>query len=185
MLLLDPLIVKAISIGLGLMFVVTAYHKLSEAAHFRVTLLEYQVIPETLVPPASRVIPIVELLLGGAWLLGDYGHGMTATGSALLLTVYALAIGINIKRGRVHFDCGCGFGGKSENEQYLSGRLIIRNVVLVFAALLTLLPANNRILGFGDYLTLLAALLAGALLFAAANQLLANRTAIDTWRKRK
>ena len=183
--LLDPLILKVISTGLGLMFLVAAYHKLSEAMQFRITLLEYQVIPEALVAPASRVIPIIELLLGGAWLLGYYRDGLTATGSALLLGVYALAIGINIQRGRVHFDCGCGFGGKSDNEQYLSGGLLIRNIVLIAAALVTLIPAAPRMIGFSDYLTMLAALLAGALLFGAANQLLANRAAIDTWRKGK
>ena len=183
--LLDPLIVKAISIGLGLMFVVAAYHKLTDAAHFRVTLLEYQVMPEWLVAPASRIIPVIELLLGGAWLVGYAGQGMTAIGSALLLGIYALAIAINIRRGRVHFDCGCGFGGSSEHEQYLSGGLVFRNTVLIAAALVTLAPASPRALGFGDYLTLLAALLAGALLFGAANQLLANRSAINTWRKGK
>jgi len=184
-LLLDPLILKVISTGLGLMFMVAAYHKLSEAVQFRITLLEYQVIPEALVAPVSRVVPIIELLLGGSWLLGYYQNGITATGSALLLGVYALAIGINIQRGRVHFDCGCGFGGKNDNEQYLSGGLIIRNIVLIAAALVTLIPVAPREIGFGDYLTMLAALLAGALLFGAANQLLANRAAIDTWRKGK
>lgn len=181
--LIDPLITKAISIGLGLMFIIAAYHKLAEAAQFRVTLLEYQVMPETLVAPASRVIPIVELLLGGAWLIGYYSQGMTAIASALLLGVYALAIGINIARGRVHFDCGCGFGGQSENEQYLSGGLILRNLLLIAAALVTLAPAGTREFGMGDYLTLVAVILAGSLLFAAANQLLANRAAINTWRK--
>ena len=179
----DPLIIKAISLGLGLMFLVAAYHKLSEAAQFRVTLLEYQVLPESLVGPAARIVPVIEILLGGAWLAGYYGQGMTAIGSALLLGIYALAIGINIARGRVHFDCGCGFGGKGDNEQYLSAKLIVRNLVLIAAALYTLVPAEPRALGFGDYLTLAAALLAGGLLFGAANQLIANRAAIDTWRK--
>lgn len=181
---LDPLIVKAISIGLGLMFVLAGYHKLADAAGFRITLLEYQVLPESLVAPASRIIPIFELLLGGAWLFAWYGAGMTAYASAGLLGIYALAIGLNIARGRVHFDCGCGFGGKSDNEQYLSGGLIVRNLILIAAALLTTLPASSRALGFGDYATLVAALLAMALLFGAANQLLANRSAINTWRKR-
>ena len=180
---LDPLILKAISIGLGLMFVVAAWHKLAEGPRFRVTLLEYQVLPESMVAPASRVIPIVEILLGGSWLLGFYFQGLTAIGSAGLLGAYAIAIAVNIRRGRVHFDCGCGFGGKSENEQYLSGGLVLRNSVLIVAALVTLFPATTRDLGFGDYLTLIAALLASALLFGAANQLLANRTAINTWRK--
>ncbi|MGI9262356.1 MAG: MauE/DoxX family redox-associated membrane protein, partial [Woeseiaceae bacterium] len=93
---LDPLIVKAISIGLGLMFLLAGYHKLADGAQFRITLLEYQVLPESLVPVASRTIPVVEILLGGAWLLGYYNAGITATASAALLGIYALAIGINI-----------------------------------------------------------------------------------------
>ena len=179
---LDPLILKAISIGFGLMFLLAGYHKLSDGAQFRITLLEYQVIPESLVPPASRIIPVVEILLGGAWLFGWYQAGLTAVTSAGLLGIYALAIATNIYRGRVHFDCGCGFGGKSGNEQFLSGGLVVRNLVLIAAAAATLLPTASRELGGGDYLTLIATLLAMALLFGAANQLLANRAAINTWR---
>lgn len=182
---LDPLILKAISIGLGLMFAIAAWHKLSDGPQFRVTLLEYQVLPEALVGAASRIIPAIEMFLGGAWLLGATLQGITAIGSAALLGAYALVIGINIGRGRVHFDCGCGFGGKRDNEQYLSGGLIVRNLVLIAAALITLLPVPDRDLVAGDYLTLLASLVAGALMFAAANQLLANRSAINTWRKGK
>lgn len=181
---LDPLVVKAISIGLGLMFLFAAYHKLADAAQFRVTMLEYQLLPEPLIAPLSRIIPILEILLGGGWLLSYYTQGMTAIASALLLGVYTLAIGINIHRGRVYFDCGCGFGGKGDDEQYLSGGLIVRNLVLIGGALLTLLPVGGRALGFSDYLTLVAAILAVALLFAATNQLLTNRAAINTWRKR-
>ena len=181
---LDPLILKTVSVGLAAMFFVAGYHKFADAAQFRVTLLEYQVLPEVLVAPTSRIIPIIELLLGGAWLLSYYQAGLTAIASAGLLGIYAVAITINILRGRVHFDCGCGFGGKTENEQYLSGGLVLRNVVLIVLALLTMLPSGTRDLGIGDYLTLAAALLATAMLFAAANQLLANRAAINTWRKR-
>ncbi len=180
---LDPLIVKTISIGLGLMFLLAGYYKFVEAAQFRVTLLEYQVLPESLVSPASRIVPIVEILLGGAWLSGWNQGGMAAIASAALLGLYASAISINLFRGRVHFDCGCGFGGKSDNEQYLSGGLVVRNLVLISATLTTTLPVRERALGVGDYITLVAALLATALLFGAANQLLSNRAAINTWRK--
>jgi len=181
----DPLIAKAISLGLGLMFAVAAWHKLADGAAFRITLLEYQVMPESLVPVASRLIPAIELLLGIAWLAGLALDGITAVTSAALLGVYAIAIGVNLRRGRVHFDCGCGFGGRSDNEQYLSGGLVARNLLLVTAALVTLLPSAGRELGGGDYLTLAACLTAGVLLFGAANQLLANRAAINTWRKAK
>mgnify|MGYP001818009310 FL=1 len=182
---LDPLILKAISIGLGLMFVVAAWHKLADAAGFRVTLLEYQVMPEAFVAPASRVIPVAELALGAAWLLGQYAGGLTAIASAALLAIYAGAIGVNLARGRVHFDCGCGFGGQDDSEQYLSGGLIVRNLALIGAALLALVPAAERQLGPGDWLALLGSLIAGTLLFSAANQLLANRAAINMWRKPK
>ena len=182
---LDPLVVKTIATGLGLMFLIAAFHKLGENAQFRVTLLEYQLLPEGLVTLFSRILPIGELLLGGSWLVGFYQQGLTAVASAGLLALYAIAIGINLKRGRVHFDCGCGFGGKTDNEQYLSGGLVIRNLVLMALALVTLLPAGSRELGFGDYATLAAALIACMLLFGAANQLLANRSAINTWRNRK
>ena len=180
---LDPLIVKAISIGLGLMFVIAAYHKLMDSTGFRVTLLEYQVLPEALVGPASRVIPVVELLLGCCWLIPLVAIDLIAWSSASLLAAYACAIAVNLGRGRVHFDCGCGFGGKSNNEQFLSGGLVARNVILVGISLLTLLPVTGRVLATGDYLTLAAALVAGALLFGAANQLMANRAAINTWRR--
>jgi len=144
-----------------------------------------QLLPEALVKPASRIIPIVEMLLGGSWLLSFYQSSVTAIASCTLLGIYAAAVGINIYRGRVHFDCGCGFGRRSGQEQFLSGGLVLRNIVLIAAALLTLAPTGTRAIGFGDYLTLAAALLALALLFAAANQLLRNRAAINTWRSGK
>jgi len=180
---MDPLVVKTVAIGLGLMFLAAAWHKASDRAQFRVTLLEYQVLPQALVAPAAIMVALFEAALGLSWLAGHPGTALTAIASATLLGVYALAIGINLLRGRVHFDCGCGFAGKSDNEQYLSGGLVLRNAVLIVLALSTLWPASDRALGVGDYLTLLAALSAGSLLFAAANQLLANRAAINTWRK--
>lgn len=180
---LDPLIIKAISIGLGLMFLLAAYHKLASGAEFRVTLLEYQLLPEWLISPASRIIPMTEILLGCSWLLSSYGQTLTAVASASLLGLYALAIGINLRRGRVYFDCGCSFGGKDDSEQFLSGGLVVRNLILIATVLITLLPTTTRSFGIGDYATLAAVLLAATLLFAAANQLIANRAAINTWRK--
>ena len=180
---MDPLVIKTVAIGLGLMFLAAAWHKASDRTQFRVTLLEYQVLPEALAAPAALVIPLVEAMLGLSWLVGYPDIALTAIGSAALLGVYALAIAINLLRGRVHFDCGCGFAGKSDNEQYLSGGLVLRNGVLILLALSTLWPASDRALVAGDYLTLLASLVAIGLLFAAANQLLANRAAINTWRK--
>lgn len=180
---IDLLVGKTVAVGLGLMFLAAAWHKLGDRAGFKLTLLEYQVLPDSLVGPFSLLVPIAEAGLGLGWLSAYPGAPATAIASAGLLGAYALAIGVNLWRGRVHFDCGCGFAGKNDREQYLSGGLILRNGVLILLALLTLLPASERALGPGDYLTLVAALVTAGLLFAAANQLLANRAAINTWRK--
>lgn len=180
---LDPLITTAISVGIGSMFLVAAYHKLAEGPSFRVTLLEYQLLPEFLVSPMSRILPLLELLLGASCLLVFYQQSITAIGSAILLGTYAFAIGINLMRGRHYIDCGCGFGGKSDSEQFLSGGLVIRNLILVALALITLLPVSNRALESGDYFTLAATLFASTLLFGASNQLISNRASINTWRK--
>lgn len=181
--LLDPLIARTIGIGLGLMFALAAWHKASDAASFRVTLLEYQVLPDALVAPATRIVPIIEFLLALGWLTALYRPELTATASAVVLGAYGVAIAVNLVRGRAHFDCGCGFGGTHDREQFLSWGLVVRNAILTAAALITLAPASSRALGAGDYATLVAALIAAALLFGASNQLLANRAAIDLWRK--
>ncbi len=180
---IDPLVLKAIAIGLGLMMLLAACHKFSDLAGFKVTLIEYQVVPERLISLAQYLIPIIELLIGGAWLLAFYFSGATALATATLLAVYAVAIGVNIKRGRVHFDCGCSFGGSTESEQFLTAGLIVRNIIFIIAALLTLIPVSGRDFGFSDFLVLMAVLLSATLLLGAVNQLLANRSAINTWRK--
>ena len=61
---LDPLIIKVISIGLGLMFILAGYHKLADGPAFRIALLEYQVLPEILIVPASWTIPLAETYAG-------------------------------------------------------------------------------------------------------------------------
>lgn len=180
---LDPLIIKAFSIGFGVLFLAAGLHKIVALHEFRATLSDYQLLPESLLPMITRVVPVVEVLLGGSWFASYYQQQLTALATAALLCSYAFAIGINLYRGRIHIDCGCSFGGKSTRTQLISGGLVVRNLVLASIALLTLLPATSRTLKIGDYILLLAIVIAGALVFAATNQLIANRASINTWRK--
>jgi hypothetical protein len=48
--------------------------------------------------------------------------------SILLLALFAVAMAINLRRGRAHIDCGC---GQSFLKQTLSWTLIARNAALV------------------------------------------------------
>ena len=107
-----------------------------------------------------------------------------ALASAGLLGAYTTAISINLFRGRIHIDCGCGMASTAGRDQQLSWGLVARNIVLIVAALAATLPATERAIGMVDYVTLVAGLLAIVLLYGAANQLLSNGDAIGTWRNR-
>lgn len=180
---LDPLVLKLVSIGFGLLFLLAAVHKLTALHHFRTALAAYKLLPDTLIAPISIIVPVCEALLGGAWLLGIQA-AFVALASAALLGAYTAAIAINLFRGRIHIDCGCGMASAAGKGQQLSWGLVLRNLMLIAAALAATLPESERAIGAVDYVTLVAGLLAIILLYGAANQLLNNNAAIGTWRKR-
>lgn len=181
--LLDPLILKLISIGFGLLFLLAAVHKFSTAQQFRIILEEYQVMPRVLAGVVARIVPLVEVVLSVGWFTG-FRPGLVAISSAALLGVYTGAIGINLLRGRIHIGCGCGVAGSTDGDQQLSSGLILRNSVLIAIALVAVTPTTVRAFAVIDYVTLVTTLLASALLYMAANQLLANGAAIGTWRNK-
>jgi hypothetical protein len=180
---LDPLILKLVSIGFGLLFLLAAVHKLTALERFRATLAAYELLPGMLIAPLSVFVPILEAVLGTAWLFG-YAPVSVALASAVLLAAYTSSITINLFRGRVHIDCGCGMASTAGGDQQLSWGLVVRNCILIVAALAATLPASERTIGLVDYVTLIAGLLAIVLLYGAANQLMNNGAAIGTWRNR-
>jgi hypothetical protein len=180
---LDPLVLKLVSLGFGLLLLLAAVHKLTAMHEFRAALTAYKLLPGALIAPVSVFVPILEALLGAAWLLAIQPV-FVALCSAALLGVYAAAIAINLLRGRVHIDCGCGMASAAGRDQQLSWGLVARNLILIIVALAATLPATERAIGMVDYVTLVAGLLAIVLLYGAANQLLSNGAAIGTWRNR-
>ena len=179
---IDPLLVRAISVACALLLLLSAWHKLAARDRFSAALGDYRLLPAALLQPAAVLIPASEAVLGVAWLAG-HGNGAVAMLTAALLALYAAAIAINLWRGRVHISCGCGFGGASGTDQQLSWWLVARNVLLGAVAMLAALPAASRELGFYDWLTVVLALAACGTLYAGASQLLRNGAAISSWRR--
>ena len=179
---IDPLLVRAISLACALLLLLSAWHKVAARDRFSAALGDYRLLPAALLQPATVLIPAFEAVLGVAWLAG-YEPGAVAMLTAALLALYAAAIAINLWRGRVHISCGCGFGGAPGTEQQLSWWLVVRNVLLGAVAVLATLPAARRELGLYDWLTVVLALAACGTLYAGASQLLRNGTAINSWRK--
>ena len=178
---IDPLLPKAIAFGFAVLFIGSAWHKLSGLGRFEAVLRDYRLLPAYMSRPLTLLIPAIELTLGLGWISGLLPR-IAALASAGLLATYALAMGSNLLRGRIYIDCGCGFGVASEMEQALSSSLVARNVLLIGLAVLSLVPVAERDLGMTDYVAILAGLLTAILLYAGSGQLIKNRAAIKTWR---
>lgn len=182
---LDPLVLMVISLGFGSLFLSTTSHKIREFAQFRVVLADYQLLPGVLVAPAACLIVAVELILTLLWFSALYTPlfvAVSAILSAVLLTLYGIAIAINLVRGRVHISCGCGVPGANNTDQPLSSGILVRNSVLALVALTGVFPIIERDLAWFDFLSVFAALVTASILYLATSQLLSNSAAMAAWR---
>lgn len=139
-------------------------------AQFEQHLAAYRV-PSALLPPLARALPAAEALTV-ALLLSPW-RGAGAALAALLLIAYALAMAWQRLHGRV-VDCGCGGAPLP-----VSWALVARNGLLAAVALATALPVADRLLGLADALVIAAAVVLGALLYAAFGQVLRQFAADD------
>ena len=188
---IDPLLLRIISLGFALLFLIAAAHKFSNLDHFRRSFEAYEIVPAGLSGLVAKIIPPLELFLGVGWLalgLLAIKFELVTLISIGLLASYALAIGVNLKRGRNYIDCGCSFtSGKAENAnsgaQQISSGLLYRNVLLIVMAIVCTIPASDRSLQLIDIFSLAFSVFALVLLYGAFNQLLTNRNAINSWRQ--
>lgn len=121
----------AAAICVGLAFIAAGATKLRHRALLSGVIANYRLLPEPLVPAAAAALPLAELAVGTALLLGE---GRVAPAMAMaMLAAFAFAMAVNIRRGRAHIDCGC---GQSSLRQTLSWTLVARNLIL--AAVLAL-----------------------------------------------
>ena len=170
---LDPLPGLIAQLGVGWLFAWAAWHKVRGFGAFQGILASYRLLPARAIRPIAAGLVLVEALTGlGAAL----GSPLALQVAMLLLVLYAGAIGLNLLRGHVLLDCGCG-----GQPQPLSWWLVGRNLLLAGAAGLALLPVGERHLTLLDGITVAAAVLVAATLYAAANGLHAARQHAGGW----
>ncbi|MFZ8986117.1 MAG: MauE/DoxX family redox-associated membrane protein [Steroidobacteraceae bacterium] len=160
---LDPTIVLVITGGLCLLFFVAAYHKMADFDRHSSVVRAYRLVPEALVVPAALSVVAAEctaLVL----LLWPASRALGAVLAAALLGLYAVAMAINLARGRFRIDCGCLGPGK---RQWLRWSLVWRNTGLMLASLALLLPTTSRPVGLMDLLVAMVAVVTLAILYAA------------------
>ena len=166
----DPIFIITSAIAIAVLLASAATHKLRAPARFARQLADYQLLPEALVRPTARLVPLLELAIAFA-LLVPVSRGYAALSAASLLALYAAAIGINLWRGRADIDCGC---AGPDQAQPLRPVLLLRNSALVALALVASVAPVARDLNLFDGFVTLAAAAVALLIYAAADCLLAN-----------
>ena len=167
---LDPIFILASALTLAVLLASAATHKVRAPARFAKQLADYQLLPYSVVRPIARVIPLVELMVAFALLVPASRRG-AALAAGALISLYALAIAINLWRGRRDIDCGC---AGPDQAQPLRPVLLLRNSALVGLGLLAGVAPVARDLGVFDSFVSVAATAVLLLVYAAADGLLAN-----------
>ena len=162
----DPIAIGAMVGALALVMFAAAWHKFSEPDSFAGALAGYQILPHWAVTPVARVLPVVEAVLG-VGILVPITRPFALPVLAVLVVVYALAIAVNLARGRRNIDCGC--GGATHP---VSWGLVVRNLVLAAAALVASRPMLDRAVDWFDATTLVLGVLAFYGLYLMADELL-------------
>ena len=166
---LDPVVTLAAHAAFALLFAGAARHKLRDHAGFAAVLGAYRVLPAGAAAAAGVAIAALELATAAAWVVPGAGRA-AALATVGLLAAYALAIAVNLARGRRTIDCGCGVGGAA---QPIGEGLVARNALLALVALATLRPPAPRALGWIDALTAAGVVAVAAGVWTAAHGLAA------------
>lgn len=136
-----PDVAIALRVVLALVFLLAAAGKIRHRPELEGVIANYRVLPRALAAPLSRVLAPIEALIGIALLAAPLSTPFAEAAAALLLTLFAIAMGINLRRGRSQIDCGC-FSGTL--RQSLRVELVFRNLLLAMAALAcALLPSGS------------------------------------------
>ncbi len=124
------------AIGSGILLTEAGLAKLRYRDLVPGVIANYRVLPDALVAPFAAILPWLELGLGLGLLASAVTGAVSgnagllhwiAVPAAALFVVFAIAMAINIRRGRRQIDCGC---GRSQLRQPLGWGLVGRNLVL-------------------------------------------------------
>ncbi|CCW15998.1 Methylamine utilization protein mauE [Sphingobium indicum BiD32] len=115
----------AASLGVGLILLIAGLDKWRHRMLLPGVIANYRLLPTGLVVPVAKILPIAEIGIGGALIAGF--APLPVILAILLLTLFGVAMAINIRRGRTHIDCGC---GRSQLRHPIGWPLVARNIVL-------------------------------------------------------
>jgi hypothetical protein len=163
---LDPAIGALLAGCCALLFASAALHKLLDLPRFAAVVDAYALLAGG--GRLALLVPVAELAVAGGVLSG-IARPWAGLGGAVLLGVYALAIGVNLHRGRTDLACGC--GGPNERRA-IAPWMVWRNLVLALAMCGVALPWGHRPLLAMDAITVAAGVATAAFLYVSLDRLL-------------
>lgn len=166
----DPVIGHAAAAAVAIVFLVGAWHKFADLHAFRFAVERYRLLPEWASRVLALALPPVEAV-AGLLLLLPATRGTGAVVAAALVCFVTAAVVVNLLRGHVDIDCGCGVAG---DRQRLSWVLVVRNAALLGVCALAGAPEAARALVWLDAFTAIFATLALWAVWAAAGELLSD-----------
>ncbi|HVC31282.1 MAG TPA: MauE/DoxX family redox-associated membrane protein [Steroidobacteraceae bacterium] len=176
---MDPSVALACRLLGTLVFATAAAGKLRHRHELVGVVSNYRLLPERLAAPAARTVFVLECLAALSLASGARLQAGAALAIALLCA-FALAMGINLARGRREIDCGCFQSGL---RQRLSAGLVARNLLLS-AAMSPLFAVTGPLTRPLQWLDGVAAGFAAYALYRALDQLLSLQHSAAELRKR-
>lgn len=177
----DAVVTRALGAALSVLLLAGAWQKLRDRELFQAAVENYQLVPQSWLAFIATGLSLLELA-AGILLLPASTRPLGASLTGVVLLVVTGAVVINLLRGRTDIDCGCGGLSAHAGEQSLTWALVMRNVLLLAALLLSLSDSEQRPLVWFDYLTVAGTTLALLGLYVAANQLMANQPRLESLR---
>jgi hypothetical protein len=167
---LDPAIGLLISAAVALLFAAAAAHKLRDLKAFDEIFSAYELVPAKPGGRISWLVPVLEMTVA-AGLLIEVSRPYAGVLGIILLSAYAAAIALNLRRGRRDLACGC--GGPDERRT-IAAWMVWRNLFTALAAASVFLPWAHRALSLTDAFTVAFGVPTIALIYLCIDQLLGN-----------
>lgn len=123
---LDPAFGYLIVLGMALLFAGAAMQKLRGLEHFTGIFAAYRLLPDAAARRLAWLIPCIELAVAAA-LLWEPSRRLGIISGAAVLIAYASGLGVNLARGRLDLDCGC---GAALDRRAISAWMVWRNLLL-------------------------------------------------------
>jgi putative oxidoreductase len=138
----SPYLVLALRLSIGTILLFAGVSKVGNMRGFSEGVLSYGILPVRLVRLFAFGLPYLEIVTGSSLLVGLRTR-VAALVAGLLFMIFAIAIGINLRRGQ-ELECHC-FG--KVHLEHISPRILLRNLMFAVFTLPIALFAN-------DFLTL-------------------------------